>query len=402
MRISTNTIYDRGVSAIEQQQSAMLKIQQQVSSGKRMVAPSDDPVAAARALDVAEADAVNKQYGQNGNSASSALGMEDSALQSISTVIQNARTILVNAGNGVLTNNDRAGLAADLRGQIDQLLGLANTTDGAGHYLFAGYQNGTQPFVRTGSGIIYAGDDGQRLLQLAAGRQVPVTDSGRDVFERIRTGNGVFATQANAGNTGSGIIGQGSVLNVAALTGDSYAVQFSVAAGATTYSVTDTTKGVVLSAGNAYTTGNAITFDGMQVDIQGAPADGDQFTITPSVNQSLFKTLDDVANVLAAPANDAAGRARLSNTLGAGISNLDQALDKVLSVRSAVGSRLQEVDALQGLSQDLSLQYQTTLSQLQDVDYASAISDLTRIQMSLQAAQQSFVKVTSLSLFEYL
>lgn len=402
MRISTNTVYEQSITTLQQQQENLLKTQQQVSTGRRVLTPADDPVAAARALEVSQAASANAQYAVNRNSAKSSLGLEESALQSLTSLIQDVRTATIGAGNPVLSNSDRAAMATELRGRLDQLTGLANSTDGTGQYLFSGYQGNTKPFALTATGAQYAGDQGQRLVQVGAARQIGIGDSGSDIFERIETGNGVFVLAAGASNVGSGVSSPGSVANPAALTGHNYQINFSVSGGTTTYDVVDTTTSTTLSAGNAYTSGSAITVDGMQFDIQGSPANGDRFTITPSSNQSLFKTLRDLITVIADPINSVTGSTRLTNGLNAAHLNLDHALDKVLSVRAAVGARLQEIDALDSLGTDLSLQYEQTLSQLQDVDYAKAISDLTRQQTYLEAAQKSFLKVSALSLFNYI
>ena len=162
-----------------------------------------------------------------------------------------------------------------------------------------------------------------------------MSDSGTDVFERIRNGNGVFVTAAGAANSGSGVISSGAVVTPASLTGHNYQINFAVAAGATTYSVVDSTTATTLSAGNPYTSGNSIGFDGLQFDIQGSPANGDQFTVAPSTNQSLFKTLNDLIAVVATPVNGQTGNTRLTNGLNTALSNLDRGLDNILSVRAA-------------------------------------------------------------------
>ncbi len=399
MRVSTNTVYEQGVSAILRQQESLLKTQQQVSTGRRILTPADDPVAAARALDITQAESINAQYAENRNHAKSSLGLTESVLQGITTLIQDVRTVAINAGNPTLANNDRASLATGLRGRLEELIGLANTTDGTGQYLFSGYQGTTKPFTQTATGVQYSGDQGQRLIQAAASRQIAMSDSGTDVFERIRNGNGVFVTAAGAANSGSGVIGSGSVVTPASLTGYDYQINFTVVAGTTTYDVVTATPP---STGNPYTSGNAISFDGLQFDIQGSPADGDQFTVAPSANQSLFKTLNDLIATIAAPVTGPTGSARLTNGLNTALLNLDRGLDNILTIRAAVGTSLQEVDALQSAGEDTALQYQQTLSQLQDVDYARALSDLSRQQVYLEAAQKSFLKVSGLSLFNYL
>ena len=402
MRISTNTIYEQGVNAILQQQEGLLKTQQQVSTGRRILTPADDPVAAARALDVTQAKLLNTQYTENSNHAKNSLSLAEGALQGVTALIQDVQTVAVYAGNPALNNNDRASLVIELRGKLDQLIGLANSSNETGEYLFSGYQGTTQPFSQTAAGVQYSGDQGQRLIQVSASRQIAGSDSGTDVFERIKNGNGVFVTTAAAANSGSGLINPGSVITPASLTGHNYQITFTIAAGVTTYAVINTTTAAPLSTGNPYTSGNTISFDGLQFEIQGNPASGDQFTVTPSTNQNLFKTLSDLITTIAAPVGGAASSARLTNGLSSALLNLNHGLDNILGIRAAVGTRLQEIDTLQSAGEDLGLQYQQTLSQLQDVDYAKALSELTRQQIYLEAAQKSFVKITGLSLFDYI
>jgi flagellar hook-associated protein 3 FlgL len=172
----------------------------------------------------------------------------------------------------------------------------------------------------------------------------------------------------------------------------------------TTYDVTDTTTATVVSSGNAYKSGQAISFSGVQFDIQGAPANGDTFTVTPSVNESVFKTISDLIAVLNTPTPITAlgGTTGLTNSLNRGLTNLDNALNKILTTQSSLGLRLNEIDSLQVTGDNMGVQFKQTLSQLQDVDMAKAISDLAQQQLGLTAVQKSFAKVSDLSLFNYL
>ncbi|PIV15126.1 MAG: flagellar hook-associated protein 3 [Gallionellales bacterium CG03_land_8_20_14_0_80_55_15] len=400
MRISSNTIFDSNVAAMGQQQSRLMQTQQQIASGKRLSSASTDPVAATRALDITQSDAINNQQASSRVAARHTLSLAESTLQGVTTLLQDVRTAAVYAGNGTLNSSDRATLATDLSGRLQELVGLANSTDGVGNYLFSGFQSKTQPFVDTPAGMGYFGDDGQRLAQVSATRQMAASDSGADVFMRIRNGNGTFVTQATAGNSGSGVISAGAVVNPAALTGNNYSISFSMAAGVSNYSVINTTTGLPVPGMTAqpYTSGQAIAFDGMRLDIQGAPASGDSFAVTPSSNESVFKTISNLIATLNAPVVGS----NLTNGLNRGINNLDNALGNVLTVRATLGLRLNEIDALQTTGEDMGLQLKQTLSQLQDVDYNKAISDLTQQQVTLQAAQKSFTQVANLSLFTYL
>ncbi|SCZ85157.1 flagellar hook-associated protein FlgL [Nitrosomonas mobilis] len=397
MRVSTNTLFDQGTKSMLQQQNSLFKLQQQISTGKRIVTPSDDPIGAARAHELTQAASLNAQYMENRQRAGDSLKLVDSTLGSVTNLIQNVQSLTVAVGNPTLSDSDRSNMAIELRGRFEELLGLANTTDDEGNYLFSGFQGKTQPFVQVAGGVQYAGDQGQRLAQVSASRQLSVSETGLAIFEQIKNGNGTFVTAATNTNNGSGVIGSGSVTDAASLTGDDYKISFSVTGGVTTFEVTNATPGTVLSG--PYTSGEAISFDGLQFAIKGAPADGDTFTVQPSRHESLFTTIGNFIAALETPASGAAGNARLTNSMNSTLQNLDHALTNVLGTRAAAGARLQEVDALQQAGEDTAVQYQQSLSRLQDLDFAQAISDLTRQQALLEAAQQSFIRISGLSLF---
>lgn len=406
MRISTSTIYDNNVAAINQQQARLQQTQLQVATGHRLSTPSVDPAAAAQAIEVSQADAANTQYASNRSMLKSTLSMMDTTLMSVTSVMQDIRTSMLDAGSSSLTNANRQSIATSLTSRLQQLIGLANSTDGTGNYLFSGFQSRTPPFVDTVAGVAYFGDDGQKLTQISASRQLGVTQSGADIFMRMKNGNGTFVTQAAATNTGSGISSQGNVVNPALLTGNNYNITFSVAGPVTTFSVTNTTTGLPVAGMTAqpYTSGQAISFDGMQFDIQGAPANGDQFTVTPSTNVSIFKTVSDFINALNTPITpgNVAQTAAMTASFKTAINNIDHAFDNVNNANAVVGSALNEIDAAQLTGDNLGLQYKQTLSQLQDTDYAKGASDIAQQLLSLQAAQKSFVQVSNLSLFTYM
>lgn len=399
MRVSTNTLFDQGTKSMLQQQNSLFKLQQQISTGKRIVTPSDDPIGAARAHELTQAASLNAQYMENRQRAGDSLKLVDSTLGSVTNLIQNVQSLTVAAGNPTLSDSDRSNMAIELRGRFEELLGLANATDDEGNYLFSGFQGKTSPFVQVAGSVQYMGDQGQRLAQVSASRQLPVSETGLAIFEQIKNGNGTFVTAATNTNNGSGVIGSGSVTDAASLTGHGYQISFKVNAGVTTFDVTNVPAGTALSSDKAYTSGEAISFGGLQFAIKGAPADGDTFTVQPSRHESLFATISNFITALETPASGAAGNARLTNSMNSTLQNLDHALTNVLGTRAAAGARLQEIDALQQAGEDTAVQYQQSLSRLQDLDFAQAISDLTRQQALLEAAQQSFIRISGLSLF---
>lgn len=403
MRVSTGTIYETGTNLMLQQQEKLINTQQQLSTGRRILTPSDDPISAAQVLNISQSAALNEQYSVNRSSAGSSLQLEENVLRQVNGILQDVHSSTVYAGNATLTDSDRKTLATELRSKLESLVGLANTTDEKGQFLFSGFQANTKPFAQTGLTVQYVGDQGQRLNQVGPARQLAVSDSGTDVFERIKNGNGVFATAASSSNIGSGVIDGGSVITPSSLTGGNYEITFAVSAtGVTTYDIVNTSTGSTVSSANPYVSNNTVSFDGMQLSIKGNPANGDKFTVSPSSNQSFFKTVGDLITALETPASGQSGGTRLANDLKSTLQNINNSLEHVLSKQASIGARLQEIDTLESVGSDQNIQFEQMLSQLQDVDFAQATSDLQRQQLYLQAAQQSYIKISGLSLFNYI
>ena len=191
MRISTFQIYRQGVDAMLRQQADLAKTQQQMATGKNILAPSDDPGAASRVLELGQLIDVNKQYQRNAEAARANLSLQESVLQQVGNLLQRVRELAVRANNDTLSAGDRGAIAAEVRTRLDELLQAANTRDASGDYLFAGFRSHTAPFSSDGSGnFSYNGDQGQRLLQVGPTRKVAANDPGDAVFMGIDDGAG--------------------------------------------------------------------------------------------------------------------------------------------------------------------------------------------------------------------
>ena len=425
MRISTSMLYELGTSAIQRHQGELAELQQKVSAGRRVLKPSDDPISAAAATTVSQAKGVNAQYAANAQSAQNALGLEEDALAQATRVLQDVKALAVNAGNGSLQNSDRTSIAVSLKGLYAELLGIANRTDGSGQYLFSGMQAGTQPFVESAPGVVsYQGDEGARLLQVGAQRRIAVADTGAEIFQRIPEGNGAFVAATGASNAGTAVADLGTVTNSQAWAASSrdYSIRFAVdAVGTTTYDIVDNASGKSMltnapaaSGGpyaRVYAAGTAIAFksqgaepafdEGVQLGVTGAPKDGD--TIQVRGTRDVFASLNGLIKTLEAGVSSTpASHTSYQNGLNDALNSMDRALDQVLTTRSSVGARLQEIDAVTTTTQGLATQYDDELSRLQDLDYASALTDLTKRQFNLEAAQKSFMLVSRLNLFDLL
>lgn len=306
MRISTITMYEQSLNSLNRQQGEFLKIGQHISSGRRVVNPSDDPQAAALAVGIDQAKAVDQQYANARVSARNSLSQEESVLNSTSDFIVRARTLLVQAGNGTLSDVDRKAISLELQGIYEGLLGQANSADGNGRFMFGGFQDSTPPFVQGDDGKVgYVGDSGVKRQQVDSARLMPSVDNGQAIFR---------------------------------------------------------------SADDA----------------------------------DLFATLENLIGTLATPVESETDKANLAAVLSTAGKDLGNSFDNVLSVRAAVGARLNELDVLDVVGGNRMLNYEQVLSDRLDLDYNKAISDYTLRQVGLQAAQKAFVDVQKLSLFNQL
>ena len=401
MRVSNDTLRSAFLAALEAAQRRVIDTQEKVSSGKRVNKPSDDPVAAARIAHLDASLSRLDQYKSNSGFARNQLGLEESALNSAMDNLQRVRELALQGNNSTTSDSDRKDIAAEIRQARDALLALANTTDVDGRHLFGGYVEGAVPFTTTASGsVVYNGDQGQRSLQISDTRFVAINDSGSDVFQKIPQGNSTFTLAANPANTGSGLLGAGTVVNSAAWVRDTYHINFLTP---TTYEVRDSVNALVSSGSfTGGQSGQSITFRGIDVHIDGDPASGDSFTVAPAGNRDVFSMLDNLIASLEAPADNGAKRALLNSSVGQRLSDLDNTLSHISDVRGEIGARVRAIDQQDSLSADFALHLNTTLSSVRDLDYADALSRLQQEMLGLDAAQQTFARTQGLSLFKYL
>lgn len=400
MRISTNQYRQLSLNALLDQQSRLSKVQQQIASGRRILTPADNPTGTARSLALANSIGATQSYSQNADQVEPRVELEDSTLTQVQNLIQRLRELAVQANNATQTAVDRKQIGAEVREGFMQLVQLANRTDGNGEYLFSGLQSRTQPFLRIGNDIAYQGDQGQHLTQIGPQRQLATTHSGYEVFMKIRTGDGQFAVGAASTNSGSAVITPATVTDPSALTGSSYTLTFDTnVAGDLTYTLS---KDGTPATTQVFDPSQSIRFDGLSVSFDGIPAKGDQFTVQPSGFQSLFETVDRFATALETAQDGANGRTAYQNIGNQTLQNLDQALNHILNVRAQVGGRLNALDGGRNANDAAILNLQTAKSGIDDLDYASAVTELYQYLTGLQAAQQSYVKIQGLSLFNYL
>jgi flagellar hook-associated protein 3 FlgL len=297
MRISTSENQRLGINAILEQQAKLSQTQLKLSSGKRILTPSEDPVAAARLVDLNHVIEQTKQFQDNIGTAKHRLSLEEVSIRSAVNIFHRLKELAVQGLNDINTLSDRGAIATEFDELNDQLLSIANTKNANGEYVFSGYLTQTQPFVKT-AGVpntyVYQGDSNQRSIQIGPSRQVTDGDPGEAVFGTMGTDN-------------------------------------------------------------------------------------------------VFESIENFSQGL-----------KTNNPLGSFLTELDAALEKIVTVEASVGARRLAIDRQEGLNADFILDMESVISETEDLDYASAISEFNIQTVSLQAAQQAYARVQNLSLFNFL
>ena len=400
MRMSTVQIFNQGVNNLLDRQADVTKTQEQLASGKRIMDASEDPAGTARTLDITSQLARIDAYQRNTGAAQSSLGLEEGALSGVINDLQRARELTIQGNNATMNASDRRSIASELSAILESLIAQGNTQDASGEYIFGGFQSGVQPFSKTSGGAAYNGDDGQRFMQVSADVQIASSNPGSEVFMSAAAGNGSFDYRGAANNSGTAVVTTTSA--AANYVPETYTLAF-IKANANdpiTYTVTGDASGQV-ATGN-YTENGAITFANGEIRLEGIPVHGDSFTITSVPRQDIFTTIKDIESSLATASDSSASTTRINNEASRALSNLDNALEKILTVQSDVGTRLRRAEMQTDTNEAFNYQLKETLSGLQDLDYAEAISKLNIQMLALQAAQQTFAKTQNMTLFNYL
>ncbi|AXE32192.1 flagellar hook-associated protein 3 [Chromobacterium phragmitis] len=308
MRISSSTLYTSGVNNMSNLQAHLVQVNTQIDYQKRVVTPSDDPVAAARIELLNTSSGQNTQYKANTQAVDSWLTYSDTALKGAIDLLNSMKSQAIYAGDGALSTAQLQAIQKTVQEGMTELVGYANATDGIGNYLFGGNQINTPPFTLNMSNpptITYNGDNGQRSVQVSSSRLMTISDPGNTVFGSLATGG------------------------------------------------------------------------------------------SPTAAFDALINLNNLLGTTPKPANFAA-------QLGPIIDQIGNAAQQMGVGLASIGAREQENANLQSMSDNLNLQYNTSVGDLQNLDMAQAISEFTMTQTSLQYTQKTYAQVAQLSLFNYI
>ncbi|MEO8248386.1 MAG: flagellar hook-associated protein FlgL [Burkholderiales bacterium] len=393
-RLASTNSYESALHQLTARQSQLSKIQEQMSAGKRVLRPSDDPTAAAQAerastrLSRVATDQRALEVQRN------AITTGEATLGHASNAMQDFRALLVQAGNSALSAVDRASIAQQLSSLRDQILGFANSSDSNGLPLFAGLGSTAQPFVDPASGVVFDGIAGQPAAGALA---LPAALDGHATWMDVPTGNGVFVVTQAAG-TAAVYSDVGKVVDPSALTGHDYRIQFGPSGSAMAYDVIDTTTGTTILSAQPFQPDKPIVFDGIALVVGGEPAAGEALQITPSTKTSLFGVLDQAI----AGVRDAAGGATLAHGIAQALVQVDAGMARLSSARGRAGELLNRADNISDRQSARSVQLESDRSRAEDLDIVAALSEFQNQQAAYSAALGSYAQIQKLSLFNFI
>lgn len=411
MRISSQQAFNLGVKGIQKNYAELIRTQQQISTGNRILTPADDPVASVRLMQLEQQQNMLGQYKDNLVAANNSLVQEESVLNSVNDIMQRIRVLAEEAGNGALSQSDRQSIAAELREREDELLGLMNTKNARGEYLFSGFQGKTQPFVRQGDGsFVYMGDEGQRKLQVASSLDIPISDNGKKVFQNVTNAARLDATYtqpAGSSLTVSSPLVQDEIAYASApgYPDSQFEIRFNDPANPKNYEIVETSTGTSLQTGSMDDDDklhDTLVFAGVVVHLDGVPDGTETISIKADPAREKQGVLDTIYQLRTALENNTdspEGSRATRDAVAAAITNIDHAMVTIDQTRGDIGARMNIIETTQTNNEDVTLVNQAVQAELREVDYPEALSKLAFQSIILEAAQQSYVKVSNLNLF---
>ena len=400
IRLSSQQIFSGGINRLQDLSAQLNKTDEQIATGKRVNRPSDDPVAAARILKLDQEVKRIETYERNAQLANNRLDQEESALSSSLDILQRVRELTVQAGNGSLSANDRLSISSEMKERLQQLAQMVNTQDASGEYIFSGFQGGSPAYTKEAGEWTYQGDEGQRMLEIDDGVTIAISDNGKGIYDRIPTAVSGARTTVAAGSEGR--INSVSVINRSELQAGGLATFKLLVSGDPTDTLTVRGLDNAVQRTVDFTPGESVTVNGVQLTLTES-TEGDEFTLETSAKQSVFKTIENLISGLDnLSKSDRAGSDAYNDLIAGSLANLDNAQESFILKQTELGGRMNSVASTQAFLEDSALYSKEIRSQLQDIDYAEAISTLSFQSFVLQAAQQSFARVSQLSLFDRL
>jgi flagellar hook-associated protein 3 FlgL len=407
MRISTGQLYDRSIRAVLENQDDLSDVQRQLSTGDKLLRPSDDPVGTAQVIRLTEEIDLITQYNKNNNLLTSSIAQEETILSNVTNNIQRARQLMVQAGNGTLNTEDRSAIGIEIAQIRDQVFDAMNTQSANGEYIFAGYQSATPAFSYTagasGNKYVFEGDEGINEIRVSNTFSLGMNNSGQTVFEDVYGRLKSEITSTTGVTSASSIITAQSEFyqfhdqNYDTSTPANNEYQISITS-ADEVTISNVGTGDVIGT-ETFVSGTPFNFEGIDFTIEGVVGDTVNFTLQTPEKKNIAETLNDFYISLS---DEYISDDDYEEAIRDALVGVDNSLESIADSISILGSKMNTAQSVLESNLDIEIAHKTARAEIQEVDYAEAVSELSKQEAALQAAQATFAKVTGLSLFDYI
>lgn len=406
MRISTQQFFFQGSQALSDLNAQTARLQEQLSTGRRILSASDDPGSTSRIIRLDSELERLDQFQENTLFADSRLVRTEQTITTILNVVERVRELSVRANNGSFDNQERTAFRVEFEELTQQLFNLTNERDEQGEFIFSGFFTERPAYIQNAEGdFVFNGNSGVRRLQIDNDTFIATSESGASLFENVELFFSQIEAEAGAANSAGFQLVAATIDDREAFDTvfpEDYVVQFqaenAVVPNAPNYSVIRQSDGAAIVSNAVYDPVSGINFEGLSVQTAGNPQPGDSISISSVESQNILQTLTTIASEIDSQP-DAETR---SNFIGGAINSLDAIRDRLSAAQTRVGVSLSTIDSTRNVLADRELAQQSLLSDIRDLDFAEAISNLSLLTFTIEASQASFARIANLSLFNFI
>ena len=422
MKVITKLFNQQQVSRFSKLNEDIQSLQNKISSGKNIVQASDDPIGAVELSGLQQVKERFGQYSKNADSAINRLTIADTALQSITSLMVRAKELTIQAANDTFGAQDREALALELEEMKNEMFSVANSTDSSGAFIFGGYHTNTQPFQKdNNNNIAYKGDRGTNAVSVSETRTIGTTLDGGSVFMAVKSGNIVSPMFTILEDVINSIRTAAESVVEASATGKATIKINNENPGTYEFTLSDSSASELISVDlpSSDLTGLVSAINASGLNITATLSDS---TITLVDDKNGPITIKDLQiegieraektpkSFLTFDAVDGSGNS-LGNpqTLYDKNQTIQNRLDDIKSVqehianqKAIIGARTNSLERQKELLAQRNIQVSKDMSEISDADLAKLVTELQGQITGLQASQQAFVKISNLSLFQFL
>ncbi|OUR79809.1 flagellar hook-associated protein 3 [Colwellia psychrerythraea] len=412
MRVSTAQFYLQSSQQMSSKTSDVNEQMAYLTSGKRVLTAKDDAVSFGTLAGYKDDLANIEKYKRNINQAESHNSLQEVAFSNAEDILNNIKEQMLQANNGAMSSEDLQALAKQTRNNLDQLLDLANSQNENGDYIFSGYQTEQQPFSQqTDGSVSYSGDSGIRELQIAKNIKIPTNQTGDAAFMKVDNAIGDFSVDYPPNATFPSANASGVAIESANIVDRG---AYNTSTGPHTFTTDPLTNNLTVTDGGGipvfplfpaipapHVAGQTVSFDGIEVTLSGNPLPGESFTINEKADISIFDTINDAITWLE-QGSVSTNTEQHQVDYNAILDQLNTSTSHITSRRVDAGVRLQVLENQESRHLDSELSITTGKANIEDLDFAKAISQFEQSKIALQASQQAFSKVQGLTLFNYI